>query len=229
MCRRKPSLPEETRRVLAHSLARFQLGETGEGRIAQQVRNAPSPLMTAEYADCVRMLVAEEGRHARLLGDMVRSLGGETLKDHWTDRLFVAGRRAMGTRTKLLVLFVSEIVGIAYYSTMAKHFPDPDYRNVFREIASDEALHYDFHIAFFRKTAAMEGKGKVTQGALVAVTTIAGTLMVWDHRHAIRAVGATPWEVWGRLRRLLHQALEGIRAPTGAEVDAVPARTAISA
>jgi hypothetical protein len=86
---------------IARSLAKFQLGEAGEGRIAKEIDRARLPSIDADYRAALKLFVAEEGRHARLLGLAVRALGGSLLQKNWTEALFVRGRRLLGLRLKL--------------------------------------------------------------------------------------------------------------------------------
>ncbi len=109
---------------VAHSLAIFQLGESGGGTVVQQVRSSRLPGIDSDYADAMAYFVAEEHRHAELLACCVRALRGRLLQTNWTASLFVTGRRLMGLRLKVMVLLAAEIVGICYYSLIASRLPE---------------------------------------------------------------------------------------------------------
>ncbi len=110
-------LEEGTQRVLACSLSHFQLGETGEGKflIAQARLQAPDDVC---YHEALRLFVAEEGEHARLLKRLVHRFGGETIRRHWTHTLFRLVRRALGFKFEIQLLVIAELVGTAYYRTL---------------------------------------------------------------------------------------------------------------
>src|SRR5690606_41032393 len=77
---------------LARSLAIFQLGEAGEGRVAREIDKARLPGIDADYCASLKLFVREEGRHARILAGMVRALGGDLRRAAWTEHLFVRVR-----------------------------------------------------------------------------------------------------------------------------------------
>lgn len=77
-------------------MRRFQVGGNGDGA---------EPITTAEaagyapYASVVRILVAEERNHARLLALPLTSGGASLIASHGSDRIFVAPRRRFAAET----------------------------------------------------------------------------------------------------------------------------------
>ena len=69
-----PQLSSVQRRELLRSLKIFQRGETGEGRIVNAVDEASFHPLDHEYRKSLRLFVAEEGRHARILGIIIQNL-----------------------------------------------------------------------------------------------------------------------------------------------------------
>ena len=134
-------VPEAWRGALVRSLARFQLGEAGEGRIARQIDSALLQGIDADYRAALKLFVAEEGRHARILALMVGALGGALLRETWTARLFVHARRLAGVRFKLLVLLAAEVIGIGFYGMLAARLPPGSMRAALEEMCADEAAH----------------------------------------------------------------------------------------
>lgn len=185
---RAEAVPGTWRLALAGSLATFQLGEAGEGRIAHEIDRAQIPGIDADYRAALKLFVAEEGRHARILGLMVRGLGGKLLARNWTERLFVFGRRLLGLRLKLMVLLVAEVIGGAFYGLLASRLPAGDLRRGLEEICEDEQHHLDFHGEFF----ARQGWGVLMRAGWQAVwwslaMAAMGAVLV-DHRRTLRTM-----------------------------------------
>lgn len=183
-----PELPEAQRVALAASLATFQLGEAGEGRIAHQIQTWVHPSIDNHYRSSLGLFVREEARHGQLLGHMVRSLGGQRARHNWTEVLFRRGRRLLGIRLKLLVLLAAEVAAKVFYGVLAEGLPPSDLRDALLEIAQDEALHLDFHTAFFQAQVRGLGARCVFLGAWWAVSTAACLAVALDHRHTLAAV-----------------------------------------
>ena len=76
--------------AVARSLQRFQVGEDGDGAcLIDKSERAGNPT----YLAAVRLFVAEEQNHARLLANLLAHAGQPTISGHWTDAVFVAVRR----------------------------------------------------------------------------------------------------------------------------------------
>jgi hypothetical protein len=186
---RAEEVPEAWRPALARSLAAFQLGETGEGRIAHEIEHAKVPGIDADYRAALKLFVAEEGRHGRILGFMVRALGGRLAARNWTERLFVFGRRLLGLRLKLMVLLVAEVVGGAFYGLLASRLPAGGLRRGLEQICEDEQHHLDYHGEFF----ARQGWGVPMRAAWLAawwsLALAAMGVVLVDHRRTLRTMG----------------------------------------
>jgi len=180
-----PPLPEHQRRALARSLAVFQLGETGEGRIARQIDGASFPLVDDDYRASLKLFIAEEGRHSRVLALMVKALGGRLLEHSWTHRLFVFARRLVGVRFKLLVLLAAEVIAIGFYGVLARSLPAGSMRQALEQIGSDERAHFDFHCDFLR------GQPAIFRWLWRPIGYAAALTVLLDHRATLGAFGAT--------------------------------------
>jgi hypothetical protein len=205
-----PAPPQDTlltvspqwRGPLCASLARFQLGEGGEGRIAREIERARLPGIDDDYRAALKLFVREEGRHARILAGMVRSLGGTLLRASWSERLFVAGRRLLGLRLKLLVLLAAEVIGLGFYALLARRLGACDIGEQLGEIAADEGMHLEFHADFFRGQIAGAGRW-VFRAAWWSVAGLACAVLLIDHRRTLRALEIPTGTAAGRLWRLI--------------------------
>lgn len=200
-----PELSEEHRRRVAQSLASFQLGEAGEGRIGHDIDMVSLPGIDDDYRVALKRFVAEEGRHARLLGLMVNALGGELLRRQWTESAFVWVRRAFGVRFKLLVLMAAEVIGIAFYGVLAHALPRGSMRAALEEICDDEEHHLDFHVDFFRSQRG-QGIGAAALWLLWwPVGVSAAAIVLFDHRATLRALGLPESRLvramWARMKQ----------------------------
>lgn len=181
-------VPDSWRATLATSLARFQLGEAGEGRVAREIDRVTMHAVDDTYRAALKLFVREEGRHARILAGMVRALGGSLLRQSWSERLFVRGRRLLGLRMKLLVLLVAEVVGLGFYSLLTRRVGDIALGRQLAEIAGDEAAHLEFHAAFFRTQMHGAAHRSVFKIGWWCVGSLACAVVLVDHRRTLRAL-----------------------------------------
>lgn len=196
-------MPPTWRAPLCASLARFQIGEGGEGRIAREIERARLPGVDDDYRASLRLFVREEGRHARILGGMVRALGGSPLHHSWSERLFVAGRRLLGLRLKLLVLLAAEVIGLGFYALLSRRLGACDIGEQLREISADEGMHLEFHADFFRaQVHGLVGRS-LFRATWWCVAGLACAVVLVDHRRTLRALDISRSSAAGQLLRLI--------------------------
>lgn len=223
------------RRELARSLARFQLGEAGEGRIAREIWSARLAGIDDDYRVALGLFVKEEGRHARILADLVRRLDGTLLRATWTERLFVAGRRLLGARLKLLVLLAAEVIGIAFYGLLADALPRGLVRRALLELCGDEEHHLSFHVDFFRTQTRTLLSRALFRAGWWTVGSAAALAVLWDHRATLRPMEVPPRLALVRFAELLAEVDGRVltperdpsrgRGPAGASAHATPVAT----
>src|ERR1700754_4707921 len=137
----RSEIPDAARHPLVDSVRRFQLGESGDGeQLLRKAQRAGDP----EYLRAAQLFVAEEQQHAALLLRLLGYLGGQPMRTHWSDAVFVRLRRLMGLRTELMVLTVAEVVALSYYGGLAASGPDSVVRAVAARIVADEHPHVRF-------------------------------------------------------------------------------------
>ncbi|WP_328369642.1 ferritin-like domain-containing protein [Streptomyces sp. NBC_00457] len=179
--------------ALSASVQRFQVGEDGDG--ANLVAKADQA-GDADYARAVRLFVAEEQNHARLLARLLAAGGVPTLTGHWSDTVFVRLRRLMGLRLELLVLMIAEVVALRYYRALRDGTDDPLTSEVAGRILADEERHVPFHCERLHTSLAeLPRPIRRPVMALWRVLLLAVCLVVAvDHGPALRRLGI------GRLR-----------------------------
>ncbi|MER5758376.1 ferritin-like domain-containing protein [Streptomyces sp. NPDC002082] len=181
---RAAALPPE----LVRSLQRFQVGEDGDGSaLIGKADRAGDPV----YARAVRLFVAEEQNHARMLALLLEAGGAGTLAGHWSDTVFVRLRRLLGLRVELLVLMVAEVVALRYYRAVRDGAADPLASEVARLILADEERHVPFHCLRLREALAPlpAPARRAVVAAWRATLAAAAAVVAVDHGPALRTLG----------------------------------------
>ncbi|CAL9488598.1 ferritin-like domain-containing protein [Streptomyces sp. enrichment culture] len=175
------------------SIQRFQVGEDGDG--ANLVGKADKA-GDGDYARAVRLFVAEEQNHARLLARLLAAGGVPPLAGHWSDSAFVRLRRVLGLRTELLVLMIAEVVAVRYYRALYEGADDALATDVAGRILADERRHIPFHCERLR--ASLTELPRALRRPVMALWRLplyaAAVLVATDHGPALRRLGV------GRLR-----------------------------
>jgi hypothetical protein len=184
-----PCMAESQKRSLGRSLAIFQLGESGEGRIAKEIMLIHQPGITIAYREALGLFVAEEARHGRLLKNLLASLGMGPMHFAWSNTLFTWVRRLIGIRLKLLVLMAAEIVGLSFYQLVSEQIEQGGFRAVLEQICEDEEDHLGFHADFFHNQLRTKGDRIVFKILWPSICLIAISMACFDHRDSLRSLG----------------------------------------
>ncbi len=183
------------RAELVRSLRIFQAGETGEGRIVAEARRQPGAVHDADFAESLRLYIAEEGRHAKELGRLVRALGGEPTHTHPSADRFRAVRRLVGFRTKMMVLAGAEVVGGVFYDVVARRAGSRTLAEVRGVIVREERAHLVFQRDYFEAIASGPAERAAYVAALRSVVLLELGYFVAEHRSLLRALDASPLEL----------------------------------
>ncbi len=177
--------------AVVRSVQKFQAGEDGDG--ASLIRKS-ARAGDSEYAAAVRLFVAEEQNHARLLERLLITTGNSTIAGHWSDKVFVTLRRALGLRLELMTLMVAEVVALRYYAALRDGTDDPLLTDVAGRILADEERHVPFHTDRLRLGFAASPKparAVAAAGWWVLMFGAAG-VVAFDHGPALRRLGVRP-------------------------------------
>ncbi|MFE5401540.1 ferritin-like domain-containing protein [Streptomyces sp. NPDC056580] len=167
---------------------RFQVGEDGDGaNLVAKADQAGDP----DYARAVRLFVAEEQNHARMLARLLAAGGMPVLSGHWSDTVFVRLRRLMGLRLELLVLMIAEVVALRYYRVLRDGAGDPLASEVAGRVLADEERHVPFHCARLHASLAelpRAARRPVLAGWRLLLFVVCAVVAV-DHGAALRHLG----------------------------------------
>ncbi|MEU1705183.1 ferritin-like domain-containing protein [Streptomyces sp. NPDC005706] len=193
-------------------IQRFQVGEDGDG--ANLVAKADQA-GDADYARAVRLFVAEEQNHARMLARLLAAGGMPLLSGHWSDTVFVRLRRLMGLRLELLVLMIAEVVALRYYRALRDGAGDPLTSEVAGRVLADEERHVPFHCA--RLHASFMELPRVVRRPVLAgwrllLLAVCAVVAV-DHGRALRRLGVTRRRFLADVMALSGPVVGGILTP----------------
>ncbi|MDB6077455.1 MAG: hypothetical protein JWO82_1202 [Akkermansiaceae bacterium] len=194
---------------LIRSIAQFQLGDGGGPAhlIAWNRRKALAP--ESRMTELIDRWFREEEEHSRLLGDLLKRLGGREIRSHWSFQLFCGLRKTLGVRFEIDALLLTEIVSHVYYKMLHRHGSDPGLRGTCRLIIRDESGHIAFHRARLTSEGLASGKqhGALWAAAFRLRGVLAGTVLWVNHRETLLAMGASDAEfyraIWSGMGRFI--------------------------
>jgi hypothetical protein len=196
-------VPASLRTELVRSLRIFQAGETGEGRIVAEAARQPGSRHDADFVEALRLYVAEEGRHARELGLLVRALGGEPSHTHPSAERFRTVRRLIGFRTKMMVLAGAEVVGGMFYDLVARRAGCTALSRVLGVIVHEERAHLVFQRDYFEAIAPGPATRAAYHAALRSVVMLELGYFAVEHRPLLRALDTSPRDLMRTCNDLL--------------------------
>lgn len=185
-------LTADERRLIARSLAIFQLGEQsdGSGLLAAARRFA-----TARNAEplprIVELFIREEQRHAALLLEFMSKHDIAARRHHWTDAVFRFARRLAGFELYLNVLVTAELVGNVYYRALESATGCRRLKLLCRTLLADELAHVGFESELIlvlrsRRSAALQSLARLAHRTFFRITSS----VVWlTHRALLRDAG----------------------------------------
>ena len=180
------------RRLIARSIATFQLGEQSEGRtLLQAARRFASARHIPALVRITGLFIREERRHAALLRAFMESHDIAVKRTDWTDRVFRRLRRLAGLELYLHILITAELIGIVYYRALETATGCRRLRVLCRILVSDELAHIGFESQLLLALRADRPAPLRALMRSVHRAFFAGTVgVVWlTHRTVLRAGG----------------------------------------
>jgi len=136
--------PDE-RRLIASSIATFQLGEQSEGQtLLRAAQRFAHGRRISALARIVKLFIREEQCHAALLRVFMEDHHIALKRTHWTDRVFRLLRRLAGLELYLYILITAELIGIVYYRALEAATNCQRLMVLCRVLVSDELAHVAF-------------------------------------------------------------------------------------
>jgi hypothetical protein len=209
------ALRPQERRLIARSIATFQLGEQSDGsgllRAACRFAAAHGDELLPRITE---LFIREEQRHARLLREFMEEHGIRAKSRHWSDALFRRIRRLAGFELYLHVLITAEIIGNVYYHALESLTGCQRLRALCRTLIADELAHIGYESELIlelraRRPAALRTLIRLMHRALFCGAACA----VWiSHRAVLSRAGHS---AAGFLRTCLAQYAFHLDPPAG--------------
>jgi hypothetical protein len=183
--------PDE-RRLIASSIATFQLGEQSEGRtLLRAAQRFAHARRIPALARITELFIVEEQRHAALLQAFMEEHHIALKRTDWSDRVFRRLRRLAGLELYLYILISAELIGIVYYRALEAATGCRHLTVLCRVLVSDELAHVGFESQLL--LALRAGRTAPVQALMLSAhrAFFAGTAgVVWlTHRSVLRKRG----------------------------------------
>jgi hypothetical protein len=180
------------RRLIAPSIATFQLGEQSAGsNLLRAAYHFAQEHSAPEVARITELLIREEQQHATLLKDFMTAHGIPTRQRHWTDRVFRRVRKLTELEFALGVLLTAELIGNVYYRALENATECQRLRLLCRMMVADELAHIGFESDLLLSMRA--GKAAPVRAGLDLAHRsflTATALVVWaTHRAVLKKAG----------------------------------------
>jgi len=189
---RTDDLTPHERRLIAGSIATFQLGEQSEGRtLLRAARRHEQAHAAAPLARIIELFIAEEQHHAALLGAFMDQHGLPRKRSDWTDHVFRRARRLAGFELHITVLITAELIGKVYYRALEAATGCRQLQALCRMLVADELAHVGFESELLHALRAHKPPLARAACATLHRTFFFGTaLVVWfGHRRVLRGAG----------------------------------------
>ncbi len=180
------------RRLIASSIATFQLGEQSQGTtFVRAAARFAARHQLGSLVPIVELFVREEQRHAALLRAFMEDHHIPLKSRHWTDRLFRRLRRLGGLEVYLCVLITAELIGNVYYRALASATGCQRLKVLCRTLVADELAHVGFESQWLQALrAARPGWAcALLRAAHRAFFAATACVVWWTHRGLLRGAG----------------------------------------
>jgi hypothetical protein len=218
------ALRPQERRLIARSIATFQLGEQSDGtgllRAAYRFAATHGDELLPRVTE---LFIREEQRHARLLREFMDEHGIRPKARHWTDVLFRRVRRLGGFELYLHALITAELIGNVYYRALERVTGCQRLKVLCRTLIADELAHVGYESELILELRARRpAAARTLMRAMHRAFFCAAACAVWiSHGALLRRAGHS---AAGFLRACLEQYAFHLDPPAGWSAPAVESR-----
>lgn len=183
------------RRLIGASIATFQLGESSDGvRLRAAVQRHCQAHGDHGLVELFDLFIAEEQRHASLLGEFMQDHEIAPRERALTDEAFRLLRGVGGLRARLRILVTAEIVGIVYYRALEVVTDCRRLQILCRTLVADELAHVAFESRLLLDSRPSPGLPRLLAQAWEQGLLAGAALAVWaTHRRVLKSAGYGPW------------------------------------
>ena len=180
-------LSPDERRLIASSIATFQLGEQAEGRsLLRAGQRFAHARRIPGLVRIIELFIREEQRHSALLRAFMEEHNIPLKGTDWTDRVFRRIRQLAGLELCLYILISAELIGIVYYRALEAATDCRRLTVLCRTLVSDELAHVGFESQLLLalragRSAPVQALMRLAHRAFFAGTAI----VVWLTHHAV--------------------------------------------
>ena len=192
------------RRLVSRSIQQFQLDEWARGR--GLLRRASShAALTADpwFLPALKLFIAEEQEHSRILGRFLYREGIPQLENHWMDGISRRLWKLAGLDVSAMVLITAEVLAMPFYRALGDATRSYLLRSICRHILRDEAAHLSYQaltLGLVRRRL-WEG-GRIIRSLCHSALFHGTAVLLWqEHRRVFQAAGWGFRRFWGDSRR----------------------------
>jgi hypothetical protein len=185
-------LKPEERRLIARSIAVFQLGEQSEGSsLLHTVWLYAEKHQATALVRIIELFVREAQRHAVLLRAFMEDHAIAPRQTDWTDFVFCCLRRLGGFEFRLHVFVAAELIASVYYRALEVATGCQRLKVLCRILVADELAHIGLQSQLLltlraHKPAPVRGLIRLLHRAFFATTAC---IVYLTHRRVLRSVG----------------------------------------
>jgi hypothetical protein len=186
------ALQPEERRLIARSIATFQLGEQSDGtgllRAAYRFAAAHGDELLPRITE---LFIREEQRHARLLREFMHEHGIRAKCRHWSDVAFRRLRGLGGFELYLHVLIAAELIANVYYRALESVTDCQRLKILCRTLIADQLAHVGYESDLILELRARKhGALQTLIGSMHRAFFYVAACAVWiSHRPVLHRAG----------------------------------------